>query len=75
MVLYIQKCVDYLLHHFCFPCDSYNLIFYHIENKIIVKIMPHFVTSALFVGYSIQQVANNLEEIVSDIKTHLLTST
>jgi hypothetical protein len=72
MAGYIQKCVYYLLNQFFYSCDSYNLFFYHLYGKIIVKIIPRYVTPPLFIGFSIRQVANNLEEIVSDMRSYFL---
>jgi ATP adenylyltransferase/5',5'''-P-1,P-4-tetraphosphate phosphorylase II len=68
MADYIQMLTDYLLHHFHFHCNSFNLFFYRMEGRIMVKVVPRFVTSPLFVGYSIPQVSNNLEEMIAAIK-------
>lgn len=66
---YIQMIAHFILHHFIYRCNSYNLFFYYYDHKIIVKIVPRFVTSPLFIGYSIPQVPNNLEEVVHLFKS------
>ncbi|MFT4415476.1 DUF4931 domain-containing protein [Fredinandcohnia humi] len=63
----IQIAIDYILNHFRYKCDSYNLFFYKIENEIYCKIIPRFVTSPLYIGYSIAQVADNIEDIANQI--------
>lgn len=65
---YIQISAHYILNHFNKNCNSYNLFFYELFDKIAVKIMPRFSTSPLFVGYSIPQVSNRIEEVVAKIK-------
>ncbi|HEX7056122.1 MAG TPA: DUF4931 domain-containing protein [Bacilli bacterium] len=65
---YIQIVVHYLLNHFNRRLTSYNLFFYHIKGKIAAKIMPRFPTSPIFIGYSIPQVSNRLQDVADDIK-------
>jgi len=65
---YTQIAVHYILNHFPFNINSYNLFFYQMDDTIYVKIVPRYVTTPLFIGYSIPQVANNLSELVSDMK-------
>jgi ATP adenylyltransferase/5',5'''-P-1,P-4-tetraphosphate phosphorylase II len=65
---YIQITVHYLLNNFIHPCNSYNLFFYYVESKVIVKIVPRFVTSPIFIGYSIPQVSLNVDKIAKEIK-------
>ncbi|RXJ04287.1 DUF4931 domain-containing protein [Anaerobacillus alkaliphilus] len=65
---YTQMATHYILNHFPAKCGSYNLFFYQLDGKILVKVIPRFATSPLFVGYSIAQVAVNLEEIVERVK-------
>ncbi len=65
---FVQIGVDYIMHHFSANCNSYNLFFYLIEGNIHVKIMPRFPTSPLFIGYNIELVPNNLNEIAKQIK-------
>ncbi|WP_390883564.1 DUF4931 family protein [Heyndrickxia oleronia] len=43
--------------------------FYQIDGQIACKIIPRYITPPLFVGYSIPQVASNLDEIVDRIKS------
>lgn len=53
-------------------CESYNLFFYFIDDKLICKVSPRFVVSAYYVGYGIPQ--TNSQERVEDIKKELLSS-
>jgi galactose-1-phosphate uridylyltransferase len=64
----IQAGVHYLLNHFHRNCTSYNLFFYKNNERTYCKIMPRFVTSPLYMGYGVQQVANNIEQIAQKIK-------
>ncbi|HEU4964058.1 MAG TPA: DUF4931 domain-containing protein [Bacilli bacterium] len=69
MADYIQMAAHYFLHHFHAKCDSYNLFFYRLENgNIAAKILPRFVTTPLFVGYSIPQVASRIPEVVAQLQ-------
>jgi ATP adenylyltransferase/5',5'''-P-1,P-4-tetraphosphate phosphorylase II len=68
MADFIQITVHYLLNHFSKYCDSYNIFFYHFEKRIIVKIMPRFITSPIFIGYFIPQVSNLAEEMVLEFR-------
>jgi ATP adenylyltransferase/5',5'''-P-1,P-4-tetraphosphate phosphorylase II len=69
---YIQMLAHFILHHFNRSCLSYNLFFYRLGERIMVKVVPRFVTSPLYVGYSIPQVPNNLLDVVRDIQTKYL---
>lgn len=64
---FIQTAVHYILHHFPFKCSSYNLFFYQHNGEIIAKITPRFVTTPIFIGYSIPQVPSNLDWMRKDI--------
>ncbi|MGV3488812.1 MAG: DUF4931 domain-containing protein [Tuberibacillus sp.] len=66
---YVQMTVHYLLNHFN---NSYNLFFYHWNEKIMVKIVPRYPTTPLFVGYGLRQVSNNAEMIINDIRRQYL---
>lgn len=68
MADYIQIMTHYLLNHFHKGCKSYNLFFYQLRGQILVKVVPRFVTSPLFIGYSIPQVSNRAEEVVQEIQ-------
>lgn len=70
---YIQVLTHYILNHFNKSCKSYNLFFYGIEDQIYVKVVPRFVTSPLFIGYSIPQVSTSLETVIEDIKSKYFT--
>lgn len=66
----IQIAVKYLLNHFQFKCESYNLFFYNMDSFIACKIMPRFVTSPYFIGYTIPQVSNDVEMVAGEVKRH-----
>ncbi|KJS88116.1 MAG: galactose-1-phosphate uridylyltransferase [Peptococcaceae bacterium BICA1-8] len=68
MADFIQIIVHYVLNSFNKNCDSYNLFFYEFDNEIIAKIMPRFITSPIYIGYSIPQVSNRSAEVVKEIK-------
>lgn len=65
---YIQLAVHYILNHFPFKANSYNLFFYHIGEKIYGKIIPRFITTPLYIGYSLPQIPSNLEWMAEDVK-------
>lgn len=64
----IQIAAHYILNHFNKNCSSYNLFFYEFAGKTIVKVIPRFPTSPLYIGYSIPQVSNHIEYVVDKIK-------
>lgn len=64
---YIQDTVHFLLNYY-HRCDSYNIFFYKIADRIYAKIIPRFVTSPMFVGYSIPQITTRLEDVARSIK-------
>jgi galactose-1-phosphate uridylyltransferase len=68
MADYIQIVTHYLLNHFNKNCKSYNLFFYYLDEQISVKIVPRFVTSPVFVGYSIPQVSNRADDVIREIQ-------
>ncbi|QOR66504.1 DUF4931 domain-containing protein [Cytobacillus suaedae] len=68
MTHYLQNATHFVLHHFSANCNSYNIFFYNIEEKIYVKVIPRFATSPLFVGYSIPQVARNIDEVAEKVR-------
>lgn len=70
MAEYLQILAHWILNHVNPRFQSYNFFFYQWEEKIVTKVVPRFVTSPLFVGYSIPQVANNLEDVVQEIRRH-----
>lgn len=70
MAEYLQILAHWILNHVNPRFQSYNFFFYQWEEKIVTKVVPRFVTSPLFVGYSIPQVANNLEDVVLEIRRH-----
>lgn len=68
MADHIQIVVTYALNHFNKKCNSYNIFFYQYKGKIIAKIMPRFVTSPIFIGYSIPHISNRLNDVVCDLQ-------
>lgn len=68
MADYIQTCVHYILTHFNKFYSSYNLFFYLVKGNIVVKVIPRFIASPLYIGYSIPQVSSKSENIIKDIK-------
>ncbi|HEY8889522.1 MAG TPA: DUF4931 domain-containing protein [Clostridium sp.] len=64
----IQKVVSYILNDFYVKCNSFNLFFYDWKDSIICKVIPRFITSPLFIGYSISQITSQTDEIVSKIQ-------
>lgn len=68
MADYLQLVVRYLLNDFHKNINSYNLFFYEVDREIIVKIVPRFVTSPLFLGYAIPQVSSHIAEVIADIR-------
>lgn len=65
---YIQIAVYYVLNHFNRSCQSYNIFFYHLNDRIYAKIIPRFITSPLFIGYHIPQVVDNIDQTVTKIR-------
>lgn len=61
MAMLLQVITHYLLNNFYKGLNSYNLFFYKWKGKIICKVIPRFVVSPLFIGYSISQVTNQLD--------------
>lgn len=58
----IRKAVRYIMieqPH----CSSYNLFFYQWQGGIVCKIVPRYVASPLFIGYSISQISDQLESL------------
>lgn len=68
---FIQTAAFYVLNGFHSACQSYNLFFYHIDQKIYAKVMPRFPTSPYFVGYSIPQVSNRIDEVANEVRSLL----
>jgi ATP adenylyltransferase/5',5'''-P-1,P-4-tetraphosphate phosphorylase II len=65
----VQKAVQFTLwHHHGGRIDSYNLFFYRLEGVTCCKVMPRYATTPVFMGYSIPQVVDNLDEIAEDFR-------
>lgn len=66
---FIQLSVDYFMNHFTRRGQSYNIFFYHEgDRKIMVKILPRYATSPLYIGYSIRFRPTSLEEAEQEIR-------
>ncbi len=65
---YVQMAAHYALHHFHSRCTSYNLFFYEHGAGMAAKLIPRFVVSPLFVGFSIPQVTDRIEEIAGAVR-------
>jgi hypothetical protein len=65
----IKKVVHYLLNNYFVKCDSFNIFFYHLKERIICKVMPRFTSSPLLLGYGVKQISSCEREIVDKIKT------
>ncbi|GAX89400.1 DUF4931 domain-containing protein [Effusibacillus lacus] len=68
MADYVQTAAHYVLNHFHKDCNSYNLFFYQVGKMLAVKAVPRFVTTPLYVGFSIPQVSNRLEDVVKQVQ-------
>lgn len=68
MAEFVQKCVHYMLN--MRQWQSYNLFFYEYSGALYVKAVPRYVTSPLFVGYSIPQVLNNIEYFADELRSY-----
>jgi ATP adenylyltransferase/5',5'''-P-1,P-4-tetraphosphate phosphorylase II len=65
---FIQIAAHYILHHFPFRASSYNIFFYHLDEKIYAKVVPRFITTPLYIGYGLPQVPNNLNWMADRVK-------
>lgn len=68
MADYVQIAAHYLMHNFHRACNSYNLFFYRFHEQICVKIMPRFIASPIYIGFSIPQVADRIGEVADQIR-------
>lgn len=79
MADFVQAATHYTLNYFHHLCQSYNLFFYAFPEHAsqgksapttayAVKIVPRFVTSPLYIGYSIPQVSDRIEDVAKDIQ-------
>lgn len=63
---FVQAAVYYVLYDFLGrSCNSYNIFFYHHNDRYIAKIMPRFATSPLFIGFGLPQVSNQLDAVAA----------
>lgn len=64
----LKKIVHYLLNNYFVKCDSFNIFFYHLNEKIICKVTPRFTSSPLLLGYGIRQISSCEREIADKLK-------
>ncbi|MGT2929561.1 DUF4931 domain-containing protein [Streptococcus dentasini] len=63
----VQQVVQYLMQVYLGGrCESYNLFFYHLEEGLVCKIVPRFVTSPYLIGYHLKQI-NDPERIAQEV--------
>ena len=65
---FLQIGTHYLMNFFRKNLHSYNIFFYHRDEKIFAKMMPRFATSPYFVGYNIHFLPRNIEKIAEEVK-------
>ncbi|KAF1680459.1 DUF4931 domain-containing protein [Veillonella sp. R32] len=66
----IQQVLRYILTDFSKHSGSYNLFFYDLHTSSqYVKIVPRYITSPLYVGYTISQISN--KERIEQVKQEL----
>ena len=65
---FLQIGVHYLTNFFRKNLSSYNIFFYHRDEKIFAKMMPRFATSPYFVGYNIHFLPRNIYQIAEEVK-------
>lgn len=70
---HIGNIVDYILNQINSKNQSFNLVFYHLDNRIIAKIIPRYPTSVYVVGYAVSLLPNNLTDIANDIVARYYT--
>lgn len=64
---FLQIGVHYLMNFFRKNLSSYNIFFYHRDEKIFAKIMPRFATSPYFVGYNVHFLPRNIPQIAEEV--------
>ena len=64
---FLQIGVHYLMNYFRKNLNSYNIFFYHKDEKIFAKIMPRFATSPYFVGYNVHFLPRNIPQIAEEV--------
>jgi len=68
----LQDTVRYLLMELNAKHQSFNLMFYHVDDYIQLKIVPRFPSSAFLLGYNFHQVPVHTDEIISSLKNRYL---
>ncbi|WP_268871941.1 DUF4931 domain-containing protein [Liquorilactobacillus uvarum] len=71
----VQTVAKYVLNdYFNGKCTSYNLFFYHVEDRIVAKVVPRFMVSPYFVGFKIPQVndCKRISQIGKELADKLL---
>jgi len=68
----VQKVVQYTLNdYFKGRCDSYNLFFYPVGDRVVCKIDPLFNVSPYYIGYRLSQADTpaRMREIAAEVRT------
>ena len=71
---FLQIAVHYVKNFFNKKTTSYNIFFYHRDEKIFAKVMSRYATSPYFVGYNIHFLPNNTERIAKEIREYYFDS-
>lgn len=69
----LQTTVGFIRDRFPKSQDSYNLFFYHLDEKLAVKALPRFPTSPLLIGYDIRLFPSNFEKSIAMLKERCLS--
>ena len=68
---YIQTTVGFITKRFKKSQDSYNIFFYHFDDKVAAKLMPRYPTSPFYVGYNIRLMSTNFEEVCEALRKNI----
>ncbi len=71
MADYLQKTVAFIVSQFKHSGDSYNIFFYHLDDKIAIKVLPRMITSPLLIGYGIRLLPPSLDDLIERLKKTL----
>lgn len=67
----VQKVVQYTLDgYFKGRCDSYNLFFYPLGDRVVAKVVPLFNVSPYYIGYRLSQAdtPERMREIAAEVR-------
>lgn len=72
----VQTVVRWCLNdYFKGRCDSYNLFFYPLGDRVVCKVIPLFNVSPYFIGYRLAQAdtPDRMREIAADVRQKFMT--